>query len=112
MWGWVIGRLGGFAGLGGSGEKSWIESPVSIIELAVLYTPRQRQCNYCDRLYSYSPDGGPFCTGYSTLAAGRNLDAVRHLVVALLMNVPAARAFDKMLVPTNTRDVQVLKHMA
>jgi hypothetical protein len=42
MWGWVIGRLSGFAGLGGNlgkiGEKGWIESSVSIIELATPYT--------------------------------------------------------------------------
>ena len=42
MWGWVIGRLSGFAGLGGNpgkiGEKSWIETSVPIIELLTLFT--------------------------------------------------------------------------
>ena len=41
MWGWVIGHLDGFAGLGGnlggSWRKNWTESPVSIIELAKVY---------------------------------------------------------------------------
>jgi len=79
MWRWAIGRLGSFAGLRGSGEKSWIESPVSIIELATLYIHNRggaitaTGCSCTRKLCQY---GGPFCTDYSTLAAGRNLGTV------------------------------------